>query len=570
MAVSETLVLIDKFTAPVTQAAAAAERAASAIKNARQQASMWEKSWGNLAKKQQTFAKAGKSTAQSVSNVGKAAKAAREPIKKLDAKDALGAFGLGGAIGSGIMTAVAAIGAVVDIVKGAVSVATDLAIEFGKGVVEATLLRDKAEALGDTLSGGRGVQVLELIKQQAIRTGQSFTELQQATFDARDAGLSFKEAFKLNLIRADIIASGRSAKEADAAISKTLSDIKSGSKTAADGMSELKEKFNVAGDGAKAAEKATKTFAGVLGRLKEAGGLVFDKIAEKLKPLLDKMSPKITKWLDEFTEKGGPAEQIIDKVVSGIETLIEVTMIAAELIGPFWEGLKVALAPLGAMIDAIGEALGKAFGEDKASTMKVLEVVAYALGIAIGVAVGSAVMFVAILGAIAATVVAPAILIGLLVEKLFELGSAAVSAGSELIDGLVNGIRNGVGRAVQAAKELADKVKSTIKDALKISSPSKVFAEMGGNVATGFAKGISGGTSEVAGAGRQLAIAPANAAAAGGGGAGGSNAINLTINVGAQPGATKADGEQLALGLVPIIRREVVSFFEGRALEAGA
>ncbi len=569
MAVSETLALVDKVTAPATKMADAIGKVDVATRKARDGLALFMAR--DLRKHGKANENAAKRTAKGVESIGKAAKSAREPIKKLDGKDALGAFGVGGAIGSGIFTVAAGLTMVVDIIRNAISTAASLAVEFGKGVVEATLLRDKAQALGDTLSGGRGAQVLELIKQQAIRTGQSFTELQKATFDARDAGLSFKEAFKLNLVRADIIASGRSAKEADSAIGSMLSDVKSGSKSASKGLADLKEKFNVVGDGAKAAEKSTKTFAGAMTRLKEAGGLVFDKIAEKLKPTLDKAATKFLEWFDKFAEKGGSAEQVIDKIVGGIEKLIDITMIAATLILPFWEGLKAGLAPLGVMIDMVGEALGKAFGEDKASTMKTLEVVAYGLGAAIGVAVGAAVLFVGILGAIAATVVAPAILIGLLIAKLYELGSAGVTAGSNLISGLVSGITNGIGRAVQAAKDLANKVKDAVSSTLKMQSPSKVFADMGGNVAAGFAKGISGGASEVASAGRQLAVSPVGGAASGASGsAGGGNAVNLTINVSAQPGATKEDGERLALGLAPIIRREVASFFESAALQAGA
>lgn len=594
MAVSETLQLIDKVTGPAKAMAEAMLRVEGVTKRLQKDFERlgampklkaieapiraggkatddWSKAISKARKEMDREHAAAARVANKVEKIGKNSKTAREPVKRLSGKDALGAFGLGGAIGSGIFTAVAALTAVFDVVKNVVSGAAELAVEFGKGVIEASLLRDKAQALADTLSGGRGTKVLELIKDQAIKTGQSFEELQKATFDARDAGLSFKDAFKLNLVRADIIASGRSAKDADAAIGNMLDEVKKGTKSAAKGMADLKEKFNVVGDGVVAASKSAMTFAGVWNRLKQAGGLIFDKIAEKLGPILDKLAPKVTKWLDEFAKKGGPAEQIIDKIVGGIETLIAITEVAAALIGPFWEGLKVGLAPLGVMIDTIGEALGKAFGEDKASTMKTLEKVVFALGIAIGVAVGAAVTFVAILGAIAATVIAPAVLIGMLVAKLFELGGAALSAGSQLISGLVDGIKNGASRAVQAAQELADKVKNTIKSALKISSPSKEFEKIGGFVSQGFAEGIEGGASEVASAGRTLAVAPMAGVASGGGGSrGGGGSLNLTVNVSANPGATKEDGERMASGLVPIIHREIASFFEGSALGAGA
>jgi len=242
--------------------------------------------------------------------------------------------------------------------------------------------------------------------------------------------------------------------------------------------------------------------------------------------------------------------------------------VAAELVGPLWEGFKEGIAPLSAMIEPIGAALSKAFGGDKKDTMSGLATAAQMLGRAIGLlatAVIAPIVGLAMLGAAA----------GKAMAWLESLKASAISAGIDLVTGLADGITNAAGKAITAAKELADKVKAAVKDALKIGSPSKVMAEMGRFTAQGMATGIEQGTPAVAAAGQQLAGAPVAAAAAGGG-AGGKQApargggLTLNLSVAANPGATQADGQALAAGIVPVIRREIASWLESQMAEAGA
>ena len=66
-----------------------------------------------------------------------------------------------------------------------------------------------------------------------------------------------------------------------------------------------------------------------------------------------------------------------------------------------------------------------------------------------------------------------------------------VSAGADLISGLVNGIKNMAGAAVNAAKSVVGDAISGAKNLLGISSPSKVFRDIGQYTSQGLAIGIN-------------------------------------------------------------------------------
>lgn len=88
----------------------------------------------------------------------------------------------------------------------------------------------------------------------------------------------------------------------------------------------------------------------------------------------------------------------------------------------------------------------------------------------------------------------------------------AVSWGRDIVQGMIDGITGFIDRAVDAASNLADKISSTVKRILGISSPSRVMAEFGRNVAEGLALGIDEGASEAIKEAQKLAQAITQAA----------------------------------------------------------
>jgi hypothetical protein len=145
-----------------------------------------------------------------------------------------------------------------------------------------------------------------------------------------------------------------------------------------------------------------------------------------------------------------------------------------------------------------------------------------------------------------------------------------LTLGVNLVQGLINGIGSMGGAAVQAAMGLANRVLQGFKNALGIASPSKVFEQFGVFSGEGFALGIEGSAQRVTGASTGLAgaaVAPVAASASSG-----SRAVSgfgdVHLHVTAAPGATREDAERFGESLVPIIRRELLSLFEGEALGA--
>jgi hypothetical protein len=123
-----------------------------------------------------------------------------------------------------------------------------------------------------------------------------------------------------------------------------------------------------------------------------------------------------------------------------------------------------------------------------------------------------------------------------------EIAVDAVSWGGAIVDGLVGGITSKWAAAKAAVNELASGVSDAFKDALGISSPSKLFAEHGGNIVAGLTQGLDAGRGAVQDSASGLAPdGPTFGGGRAGGGtsAGGGGKIELHVHIDA-PGATAA------------------------------
>ena len=112
-----------------------------------------------------------------------------------------------------------------------------------------------------------------------------------------------------------------------------------------------------------------------------------------------------------------------------------------------------------------------------------------------------------------------------------------INAGKNLMIGLWNGIVSGFDSLIGDVESIPSDIVNVFKSAFGIASPSKVFREIGQNVAAGFAGGVDAGTQQVGSAMQRMtsavtAGAPRSAGSLAAGGAGGGQST-LVI----QPGA---------------------------------
>jgi phage-related minor tail protein len=82
---------------------------------------------------------------------------------------------------------------------------------------------------------------------------------------------------------------------------------------------------------------------------------------------------------------------------------------------------------------------------------------------------------------------------GRVMAAVGNLGKLLYNEGRDLIQGFINGIQAMAGRLVAAIKKFVlDNIPAPVKKALGMASPSKVFADIGGNVVAGLVDGIDG------------------------------------------------------------------------------
>jgi phage-related protein len=123
---------------------------------------------------------------------------------------------------------------------------------------------------------------------------------------------------------------------------------------------------------------------------------------------------------------------------------------------------------------------------------------------------------------------------------------------------IVNGLKAGITGAWEALlaqiRSLASMLPQVVKDRLGIRSPSRVFAQLGGHVADGFALGIEGGTGGVRSAIGSMVDVGAVGARAASRARGGGAPLALTINVTAPEGA---DADEWGAVIASAVAREL-------------
>lgn len=569
---SETLEIKDKVSGPVAKMVAAldaltskATKADKALGKVGDKASgqgmKQEKSWQKIFEKNRfrRMALARKASKVEVAEQEKAAAATEEFNTQ-----AL-------AVGAVALAAVAT--AAVEVAKKV----GEIGVAFAAAVGKAAILRSEAERTAKALAQREGTDALKAIDGLTAKLGVGLQEgREQWVKFMRATNSDSKLSAALIKLRADIVATTGSADMADAAVQKVLNAPPG--KTAKT-FRDVAHAAGVAGDGVAAAEHKMSTFDGLVKRIGDAPARIFDGLAKEAGPKLDEVGKKANNAISSFL-KGPTAAKAFEMVSAGIDKVIGAIEFAIPLIEPFIAGFMEGIAPLGPVFDTIGEALGKAFGDDKTSKMSTAEKIGKAVGVAagaialgFGIAAAAIGFFVAGFARIMKVGDTLAEFVTDAKNTLYELVTAGSTIANNFIDGLKNGITNGVDKVVAAAKKLADAIPAPIKKVLQIASPSKLMEKFGDYTAQGLALGVEGGSDKVAHASSNLgaavvegATSPAQTASAAPS-ISSRQSVTVNVNVSAQPGATRQDGEVLASGLAPELRRQLERLLSGYGME---
>jgi hypothetical protein len=346
----------------------------------------------------------------------------------------------------------------------------------------------------------------------------------------RDLTKTLKAA---NVSAEDIPAALKAAATAEAALGQGGADqfveqMKDAKASVQDVASEVEKKFGgivarkmlgLEAQGARLQNNLSKTF----------GGLDIEPLLSGLTILVD--------LFDENTASGKALKFLFETL---IQPIVDAITDAIPLIEAFWLGfligvmkLYIAIKPL---INAVSDMLGFD-DETSAETFKTFtkagEILAYvvaALGAAFIVfalsVIPSLIASLASLIATAAVAAAPFLLIAAAVAALVYavvkfgpqlldavLGFVApiVDIGTQIMQGLARGILNGAKFVVDAISGAVNSAINTAKKLLGIASPSKLFAEIGGFTAEGFAVGVEDETPAAQAAMTEMVEPPAAA-----------------------------------------------------------
>jgi hypothetical protein len=300
-------------------------------------------------------------------------------------------------------------------------------------------------------------------------------------------------------------------------------------------------------DGAKALRDAVEEkFGGVnakkmldldvqAGRLKEKLGKLTSGI--DLEPMLKGVERIITLF-DESTATGGAIKTMVTLVGDGLAKAVGSS---ASLVEDLFDDLTIAALDLGIAFYKARNYIRDSFGDQLEAVKRLVEV-----DEVMKVARGSAYLFVGAAGVVVTTLGLAGAAAWKASEGIRNFIAAVdegvsairkgdwVDLGKSVIKGFIQGIGSmipGVGPAMRA---IGDAAEFALKDKLKIKSPSRVFAELGGHTAEGFAAGVESSAPAAAAATASMADAAtsgASGAQAPAGRAGGV-VVNVSINVG--------------------------------------
>jgi hypothetical protein len=434
-------------------------------------------------------------------------------------------------VGATAASAAVAIAAVTAVVLAATLAMAGWAIGLADSKRNTDLATQAAEAMHPELEGLRGT-----IAAVSKETGAHSDELRELAGRLKEAKVAAEDM--PDALRAAALAEAALGKGGSADL---IAEMKAGKRAAGELAREAsgklgpivsKQMMGISAQSQKAKDSIANLF----------GGLNIDSALDGL--------ARMVSLFDANTEAGGAMKFLFESV---FQPLIDQANKAAIVIEAFALGVLIGLTKLYIAVKPAIRGLADFFGFDDPATADTMAMVTTAGELLVPVILGLVTAFtavVAIAAVVAASFALPLVAFGALVAgvvaggiALYDaiagnwgkikdfLGSISLSdVGIAMMRGLAEGISGAVGLPIAAITGAAQAAISAAKNALGIHSPSKVFAELGGYTAEGFAEGVDDGAGQAQAAMTEMTAPPPQAAApvsSGSAPAGGGSSFNF-------------------------------------------
>lgn len=248
--------------------------------------------------------------------------------------------------------------------------------------------------------------------------------------------------------------------------------------------------------GQRGKEWADHSIDGMVARVKARGQNFMQGVGDRMAPMLMRMAEGAMAWTEAFINSGR-AEQLIGKIGDTLDATSDILVRAAPLAERFLTGFGSGATQAFDNVSRLLTALGST---DTAMLGATFEKVGSGLSKIIVYGSAAAGAIAAVVGALGTAYywISPVSMFSK-ISLFYEYGKMAVM-------GVARGIRDAAMYPINAISDMANQMMGTLRSVMRMHSPSRAMAELGGYTAIGFAMGITALAPAAAAAGRDMAL----------------------------------------------------------------